>query len=258
MSKFISLAGSENGMFAEIPLGSASPRSSAQGRRPVRAGISLLKAGDMSPWKADSTPRRQALLRLIGRPDWGVYAVHQSHTLNVERVSNRAPSELAPLTADGLISEYGDRLLTVTTADCLPIFIVDPLSGAFGIVHSGWKGTGIVREAIRRMRVELGVDPERLAVSIGPGIGPCCYGVSRERFEEFRARFGETAVSREGGDEHRLDLRRANVALLEEAGVADITVISDCTSCSRAFGSFRREGPTAFTRMMAFIGPFGG
>ncbi len=258
MSKSISLAGSVNGMFVEIPLGNAAAPSSAQGRRPVRAGISLLKAGDMSPWRADSVPRRQALLHGIGWPDWGVYAVHQAHTLKVERVSGRAPSELASLTADGLICEYGERLLTVTVADCLSIFIVDPLSGAFGIVHSGWKGTGIVREAIRRMRVELGVGPERLAVSIGPGIGPCCYGVSRERFEEFRSRFGETAVSREGGDEHRLDLRRANVALLEEAGVTDITVISDCTSCGRGFGSFRREGPAAFTRMMAFIGPFGG
>jgi copper oxidase (laccase) domain-containing protein len=106
------------------------------------------------------------------------------------------------------------------------------------------------------MRVELGVIPERLAVSIGPGIGPCCYEVPRGRFEEFRSRFGEKAVARGDGNGHRLDLRGANIALLEEVGVVDITVVSDCTACGRGLGSFRREGPAAFTRMAAFIGPF--
>ena len=53
--------------------------------------------------------------------------------------------------ADGNIanSYYAKNNVTllVTIADCLPIFIAAD-NGAYGIVHSGWKGTGIIENAI--------------------------------------------------------------------------------------------------------------
>jgi copper oxidase (laccase) domain-containing protein len=70
----------------------------------------------------------------------------------------------------------------------------------------------------------------------------------------FSAAYGESAVARTSEGDCSLDLRGANVALLEGAGVEDIAVVGDCTCCSRALGSFRREGPERFTRMLAYMG----
>jgi YfiH family protein len=139
-------------------------------------------------------------------------------------------------------------------ADCLPIFFEDRESGAFGIVHSGWKGTGIVRTAIKTMNESFGTQASAVSVTVGPGIGPCCYDVPLERYDAFRSEFGAAAVRRDEEGKCFLDLRSANLALLCDAGITDVTVIEDCTACSPVLGSFRRQGPRAFTRMLAFIG----
>jgi copper oxidase (laccase) domain-containing protein len=123
-------------------------------------------------------------------------------------------------------------------------------------VHSGWKGTGIVVEAVRAMTIEFGSRAADIAVTIGPGIGPCCYTVPIERHEQFRADFGDRAVQRGLDGSFRLDLRAANAALLEREGVGQVSIVADCTSCNPQLGSFRREGP-GFTRMLAFIGAGG-
>jgi polyphenol oxidase len=153
-----------------------------------------------------------------------------------------------------MVTDRAELLLTITVADCLPIYLVDRRTGAFALVHSGWKGTGIVVEAVRTMASVYGTRAADLAVTIGPGIGACCYTVPDERYELFRARFGPEAVQRGPDGSCRLDLRAANELLLEREGVERVTTITDCTSCNPLLGSFRREGPAAFTRMLAFIG----
>jgi YfiH family protein len=162
--------------------------------------------------------------------------------------------ECAAKKADGMVCATAGKILTVTVADCLPVFMADRMSGAFALVHSGWKGTGIVSAAVRLMRTEYGSKAEDLAATIGPGIGACCYRVPRERWEAFRNEFGPAAVAGGQDEDCRLDLRRANVDLLRGEGIRDIAVVTDCTACSPGLGSFRRQGPQGFTRMLAFIG----
>ena len=185
-----------------------------------------------------------------------VYAVHQVHSKRIVVVQGREPQSLSAQDADGMVTDLPDAVLTVTVADCLPIFLVDQATGAFGLVHSGWKGTGIVVEAIRTMAKAFGTRAANLAAAIGPGIGACCYTVPRDRHEAFRAEFGEQAAPRGANGDFRLDLRAANVRLLEAVGVQRIVVTTDCTCCSTVLGSFRRDGP-GFHRMLAFIGRAG-
>jgi copper oxidase (laccase) domain-containing protein len=118
-------------------------------------------------------------------------------------------------------------------------------------VHSGWKGTGIVLEALRAMNARYGTRPADVEVMVGPGIGPCCYTVPAERARAFEAEFGPGSVARIGG-QARLDLRAANVALLDAVGVAVITVVSNCTACTPALGSFRRQGQRDYVLMLAW------
>jgi hypothetical protein len=201
-------------------------------------------------------PWRSTLCASLGFDEARVSAVRQTHSLKVVRVDGQDHESLAAMDADGMVTARADLLLTVTVADCLPIFLWDRRTSAVGLVHSGWKGTGIAAEAIGLMAREFGTLAGDLAVAIGPGIGPCCYDVPRERFESFKERFGESCVARDSEGSFRLDLKRANIELLEREGVTDTSAVRDCTCCSAGLGSFRRQGASGFTRMLAFIGWF--
>lgn len=217
-----------------------------------RAGISLAAAGDMG--LSRSAANRARFLEALDIDVGQAYGLHQVHSRRLVRVDEQNPSQLAGLEADCMITSRCDAVLTVTVADCLPVFLVDRSRGVFGVAHSGWKGTGIAGDAVRQMGREFGSRPSDLLVTIGPGIGACCYRVPEDRASTFAREFGDETVVRGPDGSVRLDLRRANVLLLESQGVDRITVIEDCTCCTPSLGSFRREGSSSYTLMLAFLG----
>jgi hypothetical protein len=219
----------------------------------LAAGIFLAKAYDIALFRRLALPDRRQLLSSLEVREDRVFAIHQVHSTRVIVVDHQEPESLITVEADGMVSSRPDAVLTTSVADCLPIFLADEATGAFGLVHSGWKGTGIVLEAIRVMTEAFGTSPRNVVAAIGPGIGPCCYTVQQDRYEKFRVEFGDAAVTRGPSGDFRLDLKTANMTLLEAAGVYRIVVTADCTCCSPALGSFRREGQ-GFSRMLAFIG----
>jgi hypothetical protein len=155
--------------------------------------------------------------------------------------------------ADGLVT--GDRtlVLAVTVADCVPVFLWDRHGRGFGIVHSGWKGTGIVLEAVKLLGERYRIPPGDLNGFIGPAIGPCCYEVDPDRARLFRNEWGPAAAVERAG-RFFLDLPGTNRRILERAGVGEIDSVERCTCCSPELGSYRRQGSGAFSRMIAFIG----
>lgn len=208
-------------------------------------GISTLAAGDMGSSDEYGRPARRELLRFLGVDPGKLVSLKQEHTKLVHTAEAAGPG----VRGDGIITSDPDRTLGVTVADCLPIFLYHSQKTVFGIVHSGWKGTGIAAEAVSMMAKNYGIAPEMISAVIGPGIGPCCYRVDEKRAEYFIKHYGGSAVQ----NGRNLDLKAVNAALLSEAGVGNIAVCTDCTSCSPRFGSFRREGPDSFTRMIALI-----
>lgn len=240
-----------------------------------RICLSLRKAGDMKrPTAGDganvadeshgslneSEPapngwnqRRLDFLGRLGIESRRVAAIQQIHSQGVVVVEDA----WSPATeGDGLLTADPRFCLAVTVADCLPVFLHDKRSGAFALVHSGWRGTGIALVALQRMARRFGTNPGDVSAVVGPGIGACCYRVSEERAELFRQTWGEDSVVVHDGGVH-LDLPAINERMLALAGVRDLTLISDCTSCNDFLGSFRREGPEQYTRMLALIGHFG-
>jgi YfiH family protein len=212
-------------------------------------------AGDGKPAPGGINPVRLSLFREMNLDPALVLGVRQIHSREVLVVS-RHNRPGAP--ADGMLSADRGIVLSVTAADCLPVFLYDTETGAFGLLHSGWRGTGIVSEALRLMAGQWRTRPGALAAVLGPCIGACCYGVDEERAAAFEREFGAGAVRREeaeGGTRRFLDLKAANAGLLEAAGVRNIAVCGDCTFTDERLGSFRREG-RSYTRMMALAGYF--
>ena len=168
----------------------------------------------------------------------------------------QAPAmEWTPVPADGLIAGPGSAnagvTLMVTAADCVPILITAP-GGAYALLHSGWRGTGIVAAAVDGLRRRFAVDPSSLSVVLGPAIGACCYQVDPARYRWFRERYGSAAVRREDGGLY-LDLHATNAILLRRLGVRDIRGVAECTSCSRRLHSSRRDGGGLHCRLMAIL-----
>lgn len=246
----------------------------------ISCGLSSHFAGDMAC--SGQNLHRPALLKALGLDPSRVYGLNQVHSRKVLAVDRWCPPA-AP--ADGMVSGDREITLSVTVADCLPVYLFDTETGAFGLLHSGWKGTGIVLEALKLMAKRWGSRPEALAVVLGPCIDSCCYKVDRERAAAFEKEFGVIhaggfntppfrerlliAPEREAfplkpvtrreespdGPAWYLDLKAANIRLLTAAGVRNIVVCGDCTFTDERFGSFRREG-REYTRMAALCGRF--
>jgi YfiH family protein len=160
--------------------------------------------------------------------------------------------------ADAVVSAAPGVAACVAVADCVPILLADPRSGAVAAVHAGWRGTvaRIAARAVEALVREAGSAPGELAAVVGPGIGPCCFEVDRDLAARFRAEFGpRVADVRERGS--RVDLFLANELVLRVAGLAPgrVEVIGRCTSCDAAsFFSHRRDAGRS-GRQVGFIAP---
>ena len=160
---------------------------------------------------------------------------------------------------DALITRLPGLALVVTTADCLPILIHDPVRAAVAAVHAGWRGTAkrIAARALGAMREAYGTDPADCRAAIGPGIRGCCFEVDAAVTDSMAAALPnwEKHARANRSGHWLLDLAEVNRAILEAAGVrADcIEDVGLCTSCRNAlFFSHRAEkGRTG--RMMNFI-----
>jgi len=210
-------------------------------------GFERRRASALPESREESRARVAAVLREKGR----LLSLKQVHGVAVAL----APFEGTP-EADAAVATAAGLILGIETADCLPVLLVDPARRFVAAVHAGWRGTasGVVGHAVGAL-VARGARPEDLLAALGPGIGPCCYEVG----DELRAAFGTDggAFFHPGprGRPH-LDVRAANVAQLERAGIPSerIHSVDDCTSCRRdLYYSYRRDGAGA-GRMISFVG----
>jgi hypothetical protein len=257
------------------------PRREGASGEPM-AVLSLRAAGSMRYRVGESDPARARFFSALGLEPWRVIATELHHTRRIRFVesdpsrligSNRE-QDASALSGedegeggpDGVAGRDGVVICpavpfrspgpvpAVTVADCMPIWILDRASGSYGVLHSGWKGTGILAHAIRSIAARRGSSPASMAVILGPAIGTCCYEVPEERALAFESEFGAEAVDR-SGPRPRLDLRAANLGIARALGVGAILSVDACTACESALGSYRREGATDYTRMVALCLP---
>ena len=101
--------------------------------------------------------------------------MEQVHSTNVTKVSKINRGEVIDK-SDGLVTNDSQIILMLRLADCIPVFLFDPINRAIGLIHSGWKGAvgKITLVAIEKMMIEFNTKPEELLMALGPSIQPCC------------------------------------------------------------------------------------
>jgi YfiH family protein len=216
---------------------------------------------------------------------WPLITLRQIHSDLIHCV-DAIPNQ--PLTGDGIITATPGLLLSIQTADCLPVILVDPKRYVVGMFHAGWRGTvkRIVEKGVGEMQRCFGSRPRDLKAAIGPGIGACCYEVGEEVRIKFESQFAYGAslfhevkdsdpvrekypllflTARAPGHSDLpkkifLDLVEANRRQLMDTGVLKKNIQASplCTSCHpELLFSYRAElGKTG--RLMAVAGIRGG
>lgn len=192
-----------------------------------------------------------------------VCRTYQTHSLTVLEAfeQDRGRGTVKPpydCDVDGLVTRCKDTVLSVRSADCVPILFYDTKKNICGAVHSGWKGTlgGISGVAIKMM-CDMGCEKKDIIAAIGPCAGVCCYEVGEELYQKFTdldKQNSEFFIPKENGKYH-LDLTALNVALLLKNGLQDqnVSACRICTCCNTdKFFSHRMMGAERGT-MASFI-----
>lgn len=149
--------------------------------------------------------------------------------------------------ADALLRTGPSPCLAVQVADCAPVIVADPETGAGAAVHAGWRGAaaGIIERAVAALEQLTRRRRSEFMAAIGPCVRSTSYEVGPEVFDAFehwgKARDG---VLRRAGGSLSLDLGMAAYVALQRAGVAEAMIIdSGACTFSRAdlFYSHRRD-----------------
>ena len=156
---------------------------------------------------------------------------------------------------DGLISNEKEIVLTILTADCVPILLYDTKKKVIAAVHAGWRGSQrkIVAKTVLKMSELYGCEAENIVAGIAPSIGVCCYEVGEEVAKYF---FNTPEGFKKIGEKYMLDLPYINKKQLLEVGVKELNIEMShvCTACEvdKYFSYRREEGCTG--RFMSMIG----
>jgi YfiH family protein len=197
----------------------------------------------------------------VGVPADRLWRMRQVHGCDVFRVNDGAPA--MPPQVDAIVTDRRDVALAVQVADCVPLLLADPRTGAVAATHAGWRGTAanVAAATVMQLTRDYGARPTDLIAAIGPSIGPACFQVGpevRDAFVDGLSGSGNGNSSGNGsaslqperwfapdtGDRLRLDIWRANHDQLVAAGLdsTNVHIAGLCTVTHVLhFFSYRRE-----------------
>jgi YfiH family protein len=198
---------------------------------------------------------REQLSEILNISSNKLYFPYQVHSDKVAVIDNeflsKTHSEQTRLLhgIDAVITNCKNICIGVSTADCVPVLIYDPVKKVLASVHAGWRGTvaRIAEKTIRQMSDIFGCKPEDCIAGIAPSISPEKFEVGNEVVDTFKqSGFNMDEISfknTETGKAH-IDLWKSNKTILEQSGIHsdNIEIAAICTySNPDMFFSARRQ-----------------
>lgn len=149
---------------------------------------------------------------------------------------------------DGHATEEPATLIAITVADCVPVYLVDPVGRRAALVHAGWRGTaaGILPKAIELLKGRGSV-VDNLLVHCGVGICGRCYEVGSEVFQAL-------GLPRPESGKARLDLREVLGRQAKQAGVSHVSTSDHCSAHEATLFFSHRGSGGLDGRMVAYLG----
>lgn len=208
---------------------------------------------------------RRRFLNVAGAEDFVLVTARQTHSTDRAAIESEEQARGPQPKCDAMTTRgLTNVLMAIQTADCLPVLIADPKTGAMAAVHAGWRGTGgrITERTIADLMQRHGADPRRCIAALGPNACVDCYEVGEEVISRYKKEFGywPKLLTRFRDGKARLDVKAANVQQLTFCGFAPdrIHVSPHCSMHqNEMFFSYRKESgskPARVGRMLAMIG----
>lgn len=182
---------------------------------------------------------RETLCQLLGIEDHSLLMPHQVHLAEiavVDREMLTLPTEEILQKLDGidaLMTNEAGVCIGVSTADCIPVLLYDPIQRASCAIHAGWRGTvqRIAEKAVTRMTEVFGSDPKNLIAQIGPGIHLESFEVGDEVYQTFEKEGFPMELISKKYEKWHIDLPECNRLQLVAAGIPEthIAVSPVCT-----------------------------
>ena len=182
---------------------------------------------------------RETLCQLLGIEDHSLLMPHQVHLAEiavVDREMLTLPTEEILQKLDGidaLMTNEAGVCIGVSTADCIPVLLYDPIQRASCAIHAGWRGTvqRIVEKAVTRMTEVFGSDPQNLIAQIGPGIHLESFEVGDEVYQTFEKKGFPMELISKKYEKWHIDLPECNRLQLVAAGIPEthIAISPVCT-----------------------------
>lgn len=189
---------------------------------------------------------REELIKDFELGDRNLISGYQTHSKNIQVI--KEIDKIYFENTDGFITNRKDVVIFTKYADCLPVYIYDPLKEVIGLVHSGWRGTlqEITLEAIKLMEKNYGTDRKNVYFAFGIGIGQENYEVGQEFKDLFSEKFSFDIVTEsfmEKNGKLYFDNQKFNYLNLIVNGVQKSKIITNeyCTFRDKRFQSFRRD-----------------
>jgi hypothetical protein len=196
------------------------------------------------------TENRRRSFEVMGFDYGSLFDVWQVHGNNVVCADKPRLTDDSYQKADAILTSEQHVTLFMRFADCVPIFLYDPIEKIIGLVHAGWMGTvnRVSTNAINIMHARYGSKPNNILAAIGPSIGPDHYQIGVDVVTKVWEAFGQDASGlleiKQGPEQSNtyLNLWDANKLVLEESGVRKVEIASICTACSvEDWYSYRAE-----------------
>ena len=190
-------------------------------------------------------------------PD-ALYTVGQVHGDRIITLQDPLPKEKYRFTeGDALLTRISGVFIGIRTADCLPVLIADPVTGAVAAVHCGWRSLakGLAGKAVRAFESFTRSDPRGYLAAFGPAIGPCCYEVGEDVRDAFMKIPGCGLTTEHRDDTIYASLKDAAAIQLKSEGLTEknLDILDYCTSC-RSDLLYSWRGERTDKRMTSFIG----
>lgn len=197
---------------------------------------SLNLGGTVGDIKENVIENRKRIFDQINRPVASIFDVWQVHGKRVICTTTSRPLNTVHQRADAIVTDRGEVTLLMLFADCVPIFLYDPIKKVVGIAHAGWQGTvkKIGQEAVEVMCSQYGCNPADIHAGIGPSIGPDHYEIREDVASRVKTAFGadENCLLHRANGKLYFDLWAANSLVLQQAGVKHIQISNVCTACN--------------------------
>jgi len=150
---------------------------------------------------------------------------------------------------DGHATRTAGLLLTVTVADCIPVYLIDPVARAGALLHSGWKGTAgrILERGVERFVARAGSEPANIVMHCGVGICGGCYEVGSEVMDGCGVKWA-------GPGPWHLDLRAVLGEQARGLGIGQISTSQFCSAHDRSLFFSHRASGGRDGRMVAYLG----